>query len=34
MPDKAIFNVRGIGVAVKVKISTMERNAFNLSFCS
>ncbi len=32
MPAKAIFSVRGIGVAVNVKISTSERNVFRRSF--
>ena len=32
-PDIAMFNVRGIGVAVKVKISISERSDLNISFC-
>ena len=33
MPPIAIFNVRGIGVAVKVRISTLLRSCLIFSFC-
>ena len=33
MPDIAMFSVRGIGVAVRVRMSTSARSAFRRSLC-
>ena len=33
MPDSAMFRVRGIGVAVSVRVSTVVLSRFRFSFC-